>query len=338
MLLDALNTVSSGPLTGLASTYFSNAGDILGTISGTVGSTGVRVVPNLVANATTDSNGAPVDYYSEKSNNKVVLCFGPCPPPKWTVSVTHAANDPFWATGAFTVYAIQGPSATNLAAHPEVNWEGETLQSLLASSPSATLATTDSTAYGGEVRSIFNPLQIAANGTYTLVIANTTTLAAPAIGTIPTTTTYALLAGDVYLNATAHYGQELAFGGTLGTWLSRQSEPNPENPSEPAYDGFDLPMHFVPPFSAQILGGNPGDSIVASYLNLATTAASNASMAVATAMQNLLNVQSGGAAIQAASQQSSLAMSQNAAALCGSSNTSCDTYPFTGSSRDRVVA
>ncbi|MGH7297145.1 MAG: hypothetical protein ACRELB_19560, partial [Polyangiaceae bacterium] len=111
----------------------------------------------------------------------------------------------------------------------------------------------------------------------------------------------------------------------MGDWMAHQSLTLPDNPAVAAFDGFDLATNWVPPFSAQVLGGNPGDSIVTTYLTLASNAADTATTAAQTALDDLIQAESDQATQEAAVAKSSLSVQQAADALCGAGNASCVT-------------
>jgi hypothetical protein len=321
MVLDALNTIhSTGLHADLLTSYLANAPKILDTIGGTAGNDGVRIVP-AVQKVRTSNARSP--YYDTEVPPPP---FTDPEPQLWEVSVTHAADDPWWQNGTIRLSAVSAANAGNLAAHPEVTWNGVSLQTLIATSASSSVISSDATPQGNEVRTFFAPLplfdggilgSLAGENTFSFVLSKT----------VGASVTYRLVAGNVDLRFGApHYGQYFAYDGTLGNWVGHQAQNNPENPSEPAYDGFDLPIHWVPPFSAQVLGGNAGDSIVGSYLSLASNAGSEASKAVQTALNDLLQVQQDAAQTQAAATKSDLDVNQASAALCGDNNTkNCDT-------------
>jgi hypothetical protein len=325
MLLDALNYGAGA--TGWAAPYFAHASQIIETINGVAGTDGFSLDPNVSVTfpGTPPANTTPV--------------LQQVPPNMWHVTITHDAQDTFWSMSpAYTVYALRGANLANLAAHPEVQWYGDSLDAEVAlaynAGQYAIITQTDAATFG-ETRAISSQLQLSPtvglhntpiqSAHYTFIVVAATPGATIKSTTPGTFLPYKLLAANTLIqNSTPHYGVSMAYGGSLGQWMAHQSQPNPENPSEPAYDGFDLPMHWVPPFSAQVLGGNPGDSIVQSYLSLSQQAADNATKAVQTALDDL-QMESLGQATAAAS---ALAVQQTQDELCGmnggSSNTSCD--------------
>lgn len=128
-------------------------------------------------------------------------------------------------------------------------------------------------------------------------------------------------------------GVYIGTGGTLGTLARRQLTPNMGMPGTVAYDGFDLPEGWVPPFSAELFGGNPGESSVTHFMASAKTASSAATQAVSDAMKALLDQETDlaaqkissdqrEAAIQAAQDRLNEALHQAKSSLCGQ-NTDC---------------
>ena len=303
MLLDALNALSSTPSANLAQ-YLRFASQLVSKLTGAAGTDGIRIEPNVAVDT-----ASPV--------------YDQAPDRTWFVSVTHAADDPWW-TGSQTLYALQGSNVANLAARPEASINGQTLSSLIGTRlASATPLAAVDRAFANEIRAVFKiTLPLIDNEHATFVLAGQFNIP----GQSQPLTQYRLLAANVSINMVdPHFGQALAFGGSVGTWLNHQSMTNPTNPSEPAYDGFDLPLHWVPPFSAQVLGGNAGDSIVASYLTLAQTAADQATTAAQTALDGLLQQEVSDAQKQAAAQKAAVGIKQDQDELCGASNPGCDT-------------
>ena len=80
---------------------------------------------------------------------------------------------------------------------------------------------------------------------------------------------YRLLAAQarvLELRSNAHY---LAAGGFLGTWIRQQTESLESNPVKPAFDGYGIRSDWVPPFSAELLGGPSEQTSVEFYLGAA---------------------------------------------------------------------
>jgi hypothetical protein len=101
----------------------------------------------------------------------------------------------------------------------------------------------------------------------------------------PTTDEYAYLAGPSFAGPPF-----LSVGGYLNAYASRLLAVDAANPSEPAFDGFGLPMHWTPPMDAAILGSSaagPGAS-VQRYLDDAESAATAATAAVNSALGVLI--------------------------------------------------
>jgi hypothetical protein len=311
MLLDAMNVTASGQNPLLK--YFQFGPKIIETLTGAAGIDSVRIA--TAVRQSPPSSSVPV--YNAAGGT-------------WDVSVTHAADDPWWTQGtSYLLYALQGPNVSNLAAHQEVTWNGDSLTGRINDALSARRVANPAgnvdVAISNEIRTIFQISVPSPAAHYTFVVEGDFPAPAPAPKGSPPIILYRLLGANVNLPTSApHYGQYLAYGGTLGTWLNHQNQTNPQNPSEPAYDGFDLPIHWVPPFSAQVLGGNPGDSIVNSYLSLAKSSADDATKAVQTAVDGLLQEGVSLANQKAAADKAALGLKQDQDELCGKSAPLCD--------------
>jgi hypothetical protein len=123
-------------------------------------------------------------------------------------------------------------------------------------------------------------------------------------------------------------GLSLSTGGRFGRFVKQQLTPLPDNPSVPAYDAFGLPTNWVPPFSAELLGGNSLESSVQHFLNAADRAASDSASAVQTAFAHLLEEQketfTNQIARDAARAREEQGLREARGALCGLENQACN--------------
>lgn len=137
------------------------------------------------------------------------------------------------------------------------------------------------------------------------------------------------IAGQVRVHGSEPYpaaydGQDLAFGGELGTIAARANEPLQRNPVEPAYDGFGWETHWVPPLTAAFLGGDPSQPSVDPMLKIAEQSADEAEKAIETAVTGLLERQKDDAQVAAAQAKSNQAIKQERDGLCGPNATKED--------------
>ena len=133
-------------------------------------------------------------------------------------------------------------------------------------------------------------------------------------------------------NATLYFpvdGQYLAYAGSLGTIAARAWTSLSYDPSRPAYDGFDQPSDWVPPTDPSLYGGTAGTNAASYYLGNAQTAASNATMAVQSAISELLDEETDTATAEAARVKAAGIDALNAQAQCGTVNPQCDTSSVT---------
>jgi hypothetical protein len=298
MIMSALDQLAPGVSTvlpepnAITNDYYAHAPSIMAAIGGAIGPTSVTAVPTLQ-----DAGFS------------------------WQIRVTHPAEDTYYDDIPDVGLAgAEGPYAYNLAAHPETTIFGETLQSVIAGEVfgDATLAQTEKSApIAGEWRWRSQPVSLVGLNETGQYVSNPTTLVAAGPAG-PTRLLVALVSAAPPDSSSADLvGQYFAFGGTLGSWMTHQAMLDTYNPVQPAYDGFDLPTRWVPPLNAQILGGQPGQTSASFYLNLATTAASNAATAAQAALSTLIMEESDQAALQAATAKSQLEIAQDQQALCG---------------------
>jgi hypothetical protein len=336
-----LNDSAQNANTGLLQTYLANAEAMIGVLTGATG-TSVSVTPVAVAAFQQDP----------QNNNGFVDTMVPATSAgnaKWNVVLTLNASDSWWKplttanSGAtYSLYAITGAYAGDLAAHPEAsivvpqtqcNSAGVckvvpttlTLGSLISTAKNAgfwsNLSPLYSDSASGLVR-IGTPVVVPADTGVTLVVERDTAsdveyeVVAPNLTLSPLPSTW--------ISGPKQYGQYLAVTGALGSMAAHQAAVSASNPIQPAYDGFDIPNPWVPPFNAELLGGSASDTSVTAYLNLAQTAAQTAAMAVETALNDLQQQAVDQATAQAAAVKASQTVQSDKDALCGIGNMNCD--------------
>jgi hypothetical protein len=312
--------------------YLKNSASLLKAISANVGDATISIVPILETFGVTADPAASTtpwvgDAVRANGPMRVVMTFD-------DASSTAAATKPCVQNPAScTVFAIQGPYAANIGAHPEVlvtvvnggTTKSYSLAALVAGAGSrsakARLAPGTGPGTGLPTQLVFDPIQVPnGDGVYSFILQ----VGAPSGGAAGAKTY--LLAGNTLVRAGDFTnGQYVATDGALGTWVQHQTQMDGNNPAEPAYDGFDLPNHWVPPFTAELLGGDPRQSSVSAYMALAQSSADDASKAVQTAIEGLAQQEKDAAELQAAVAKAKLALKQDRDVLCGANNPDCDT-------------
>ncbi len=116
-------------------------------------------------------------------------------------------------------------------------------------------------------------------------------------------------------------GHYLSFGGTLNGIAERAWEVNPQNWSMPRFDAFDLPMDWVPPADASLVGGVSGEESYQYYLRSAEAAADEATAAVQTAIDTLVAESTDAVAQQNVDERARAIGEIEKRALCGESET-----------------
>ena len=133
-------------------------------------------------------------------------------------------------------------------------------------------------------------------------------------------TTYTYLGGP-FPSSTSVFR---SVGGSLNTTADRLLKVEEQNPSHPKYDGFGLPIRWVPPTDPVLVGAPPGVSIVSQYLDNAQTAANAAVAAVNDAFQALIAQEQSALTVSAQAQKSAQVIQAADKSLCGDNNPNCN--------------
>jgi len=326
MLMSSLGSLNSGNLPSeepRLDDYFAHAKDILSIVGGGIGAESVGLRP--VAVLTGFTVGIP--YQGGE--------------PVWEVDVTFGSDDSFWQedSGPYSVCAIAHPAAANLALSPVSRFGDLTIASLVDDAVAANRCATGS--FWSETDhfaamleshedaprgwSSWNLRLPSAQGeAFSLVAFRDVT------SNDETTRQYELLGASFFINDTQQLpqGHFVATGGTLGGLVARAIQGRPENPTQPRYDGFGLPTDWVPPFTAELLGGTSEQASADRYLSLARSTADEATAAVNDAMETLMQEQQDEAAMSAATQRWQQGMKEETEKLCGP-DSDCDVLPPT---------
>lgn len=301
--------------------YFASAEDILKTIDGAIGAESVAVAPVAYKNGTQVS---------------VKLVSGE---PVWQVAVTSAPNDKdgFWREGAgpYKICAIEHPAIGNLVSQP-ASMPGLSLPSEVAKAEAANRCSTGMfwSQLGPEWKNLVSSYDGAPRGwttfglrlpvgqrTFSLVAVRTPAGAGESY--------YRLVGSTFAIGETNNLqqGQFIALSGTLGDTMHKAVLGKRNNPTEHAYDGFGLPSDWVPPFTAELIGGSSEQTSVDRYLALAKEAADGATVAVTQAIDGLQAEDQDQHTKAAATQRWQQGMTEELETLCGPVNKKCEVDP-----------
>lgn len=123
----------------------------------------------------------------------------------------------------------------------------------------------------------------------------------------------------------------LAYGGRLTQIAMQAFALNPRNWSQPRYDGFGLPIDWVPPADPAIIGAQAGESAVDYYLRTARDAAAAARDSVQTTIASLLEESLDQTMLETSRERAQSLDQLEERALCGDQELPC-------APRERVVA
>ena len=308
--------------------YFAHAEDILRVLDGSIGADSVAVRPQISRQTDPDTD------------QEVLVVDEGADGHRWRVDVSYpASGDAFWArdVGAqHRLCAIAHPAAGNLAMTPASILLGDTVDDLMAEAedlnrcsdgiywedqPGALHQSYDGAPNGWTAPDLWLPAAIEDDPSSTVF-----TLVAKRTTSSEEKPSYRLLGSSIAFGFTSDpgSGQYLAYGGSLGTRLARAIEGRPDNPTVHRYDGFDLSSNWVPPFTAELIGGSAGQSSVERYIALAQSSSEEATAAVADAMDVLLAEQVDDAAMAAATVRAQEGIKEEQEKLCGSANPECN--------------
>jgi hypothetical protein len=138
--------------------------------------------------------------------------------------------------------------------------------------------------------------------------------------------TYRLLGSSFAISDTTYLaqGQTVALTGTFGELTKKAVQGKENNPTDHKYDGFGLHADWVPPFTAELIGGNAEQGSVDRYIALSKEAADEATAAVSKAMEGLIAEQADDQAMAAATQRWQVGMQQEQEKLCGTVMPTCE--------------
>jgi hypothetical protein len=257
----------------------------------------------------------------------------------WDVDVTVPSSDTFWSNNqTYTLLAVPNdPHAATFARFPSAARDGESFSTMTATAAkSAAQPTMDQTDANGHNLARFH-FQIAlpratrwtflvqrADGSTELLAANVTL--ASFSETVDGTASVLPMVHS-YDTRTAvsperpFEGQYLAFDGHFGTMALRTLAPDTADPSQPAYDGFGLKRHMVPPPDPASLApdsnGASAQTLVQYHLGLANQMATNLQTSVKTILTDLTQAATDGQTAANAQAQNQQTTSSTRIELCG---------------------
>lgn len=328
----------------LAQTYLAKVPRALGVIGAAIGERAISIRPSTVVQ----------DLYRDCSDlDPLAPSTRACPTviqssstdgvtAQWNVSVRADAADPFFDTAvSLVIVPFQGGIETAAAIDPDYgSFKGATRASLLEAA-AVEVALSAPTALGTSATqreaTVDLPVETALHNAFS----GSSTFSVFLKRTQGEQTQYQLLAqqlaletniltravGDGSTSALIGYpvdGQFIAYGGVLGQMGARAWVTRAADLSKPAYDGFDQPTDWVPPFDPG-LAGTVADDASATYLRHARVAADEATSAVKSAIEELLKEQADGAALANAQRRAAGIAQLEQRALCGDAKPDCDT-------------
>jgi len=306
------------PQAARANDYFLQHRRILELIAGAVGDESFSLEPNVQADLALTNLSVP----------QFVSGVPPATFSSWSIIGTYSKDDPFWqpAPGvSFLVCSLHGVGrAGNLIMTPNSSLLGTTLQGHFDSAfnggqcaPISAFPPAWDDFHGG------NPRRWGATLPINRLAAQPfrDILAARVQGQ---NFQLRLVAAQMrVLDNDPREGQFFAQDGTLGTWIKQQSEMLARNPTKPAYDGFGLRTDWVPPYTAELIGGEQGESSVNHYLRLAKESAKDATAAAELAIDNLLKEEASEAEQVAAVARAQAGIKEERDSLCGPGSGPC---------------
>lgn len=121
-------------------------------------------------------------------------------------------------------------------------------------------------------------------------------------------------------------GYYLGVGGTLGSFAAKLLERHPTEWSRASFDGFGYPVDWTPPATPELLAG--ATDPVAFYLSGAKEAAQNATAAVTSALDAVVQEAADSQRLQASRQRSAEISKLEKEAVCGESDCDASTLPW----------
>ena len=310
----------------VGASYFAEAQTILGVLEGSMGENSVSVRTDVKKDPLADGGALVPDGLDVR------------------VKTIVPADDSWWewtcdtaGCSAYTlVVALKHPRARSLVENPNSSVNGTTALSLAADAVSQgrwafgqSYVPAAPAGLNIEMPRIWYAVPQLESGeqSYTLAAVRIDTAAPP-----EEVYSYRLLGANLRYSADVLmydryplHGQYYGAGGALSHFVSRQLAVQNENPSEPAFDGFGLPMNWVPPTNAELIGGAPEETSSAVYLKLAKQSAVTAQEAVESALQDLAQRQGDEVALGIAASKAAAGIQEERDRLCGANNPNCDT-------------
>ncbi|MBK7581174.1 MAG: hypothetical protein IPI67_13280 [Myxococcales bacterium] len=323
-LLGTVDYIASTPTAQKArlNDYFALRGQILGVIGGAIGDESFALRPWVVAaNGDTDIAVLTVPVTTSTGSNELRTM--------WNIEGTIAAEDEsFWPDGVWNrVCALENPLAGNLAAYPQTKIGfAPGLDQLIDQAAGAFTCGSARRApavEGGPSRWAGFVATRGPNWDLSVNRVAPTFVASHQEGA---QFSHRLLGSQFRAWASVQnvrQGQYLATGGTLGTFAVQQNEHRQGNPVEPRYDAFGYPTDWVPPLSAELVGGPAGQDSATYFLGLAKSSSQEATAAVEKAVDDLIKTEQDEVAEAAAAAKAQAGLLEDKQALCGT-NPSCD--------------
>jgi hypothetical protein len=328
---DAILSGTRGDQAQAVKKYFGRADLSLKVIGAAIGVSSVSVRPDAVVALV----GGNCQEWG-KQTTAMCLSFVLTNDHGWQVSVVTKPDDPY--DQLLVVRSSDGLEATAALDPDYRSFAGRTRAQLLAGTPVGPDVVEDIASLDGTVRRTYRvSLPAPSSGPWTLLLARTPPVTGGTTDYVvlgqswllPTfcTQEYSDLGGGLAYGEVcrSQHGRFLGYGGTLGTIRMKAWATHSHNWAKPAFDGFGIPVDWVPPSDPALYGSQAGDNAAAFYLRSARAAAEEATQAVKYALEHLLEQQKDDLAATAARKKAAELDSIEQQSLCGSTNPQCDT-------------
>ncbi len=317
----AMPSLSPGPAALLQA-----RAQMLGLIGGAAGNSSVAIVPKAVESCDPGCVNATVRQDVVGTSNV------------WAVLATAPATDDFWSSNTtnYTLWIVPDTGIDGtLVNHPETtSFTGKTLTGLMQDPGAVSAGVASTLPVAGLDESITRwrfdiPVPSDVTNQWAVFVQRT----------INGTSGYRLLASNVriFTGLRMHSAHFYGGDGSLNVYARKIAGKYPENPIEPEFDGFGLLTRLVPPTDPTILGASAGQNSTTVYLQNATSAAQEATVAIKEALEALLEQQKSQAATATAQLRANAVIRDQQKALCGESNDKCDTRVVETDAKDAQV-
>jgi hypothetical protein len=331
--------------------FFREASRAVDVLNAALGLTSLQVTPATTPVDTFSNDPTPNGHQTRQVQVATFAGSGQPLTANWGFNFTFGAGDPLAAGG--TIYVVRDSTVAELASQSTQasGFSGQSVSALLALANQQTLPATGpapsvysgsyscgvqanlgsstwaTCAWGFTLPATFQhptsgwTVVVNSGSTWRVLVSNLSLFT----GYGANTTVWQSGSTQTQMLLTPFEGQTFTLDGALAGMARQALAFNRTNWSQPAYDGFGMPIDWVPPTDPSVFGGSAGQDAVSYYLGAAELAAGNATTAVKSAIDALLQQQTDQAAADAARKQAAGLDAIEQSSLCGSANASCDT-------------